>query len=31
MEFDRLHTLSTTLVMATLVGGLVLIGWETRE
>ena len=31
MEFDRLHTLSTTLVMATLVGGLMLIGWETRE
>jgi uncharacterized protein DUF4149 len=31
VEFDRLHSLSTTLVMATLVGGLVLVGWETRE
>ena len=31
VEFDRLHRLSTTLVMATLAGGLVLIGWETRE
>jgi len=31
LEFDRLHSLSTTLVMATLVGGLVLVGWETRE
>jgi hypothetical protein len=31
LEFDRLHGLSTTLVMATLVGGLVLVGWETRE
>jgi hypothetical protein len=31
LEFDRLHNLSTTLVMATIVGGLVLLGWETRE
>lgn len=31
MEFDRLHRLSTTLAMATIVGGLVLLGWETRE
>jgi hypothetical protein len=31
VEFDRLHSLSTTLVMATLVGGLMLVGWETRE
>lgn len=31
VEFDRLHGLSTMLVMATLVGGLVLVGWETRE
>jgi hypothetical protein len=30
-EFDRLHSLSTTLAMATIVGGLVLLGWETRE
>src|SRR5215207_5345000 len=27
VEFDHLHGLSTTLVMATLVGGLVLMGW----
>lgn len=31
LEFDRLHRLSTMLVMATIVGGLVLVGWETRE
>src|SRR4029079_18073161 len=31
VEFDHLHRTSTALVMATLVGGLVLIGWETRE
>jgi hypothetical protein len=31
VEFDWLHGLSTSLVMATLVGGLALIGWETRE
>lgn len=30
-EFDRLHRLSTTLATATIVGGLVLLGWETRE
>jgi hypothetical protein len=31
VEFDHLHGLSTALVMATLVGGLVLMAWETRE
>jgi hypothetical protein len=31
VEFDRLHGLSTSLVMVTMVGGLVLLGWETRE
>jgi hypothetical protein len=31
VEFDKLHGLSTTLVMATIAGGLVLLGWETRE
>jgi hypothetical protein len=31
IEFDRWHTLSTSLAMATIVGGLVLLGWETRE
>jgi Domain of unknown function (DUF4149) len=31
VEFDRLHSLSTSLAMATIVGGLVLLGWETRE
>ena len=31
VEFDRLHRLSTTLVTATMVGGLVLLAWETRE
>ena len=31
LEFDRLHNLSTALAMATIVGGLVLLGWETRE
>jgi hypothetical protein len=31
VEFDRLHSLSTALAMATIVGGLVLLGWETRE
>lgn len=30
-EFDRLHRLSTILVSATMVGGLVLLTWETRE
>jgi len=31
VEFDRLHGLSTMLVMASIVGGLVLLVWETRE
>lgn len=31
IEFDRLHGLSTTLIMAAIGGGLVLLGWETRE
>ena len=31
VEFDYLHRTSTALVMVTLAGGLVLIGWETRE
>ena len=31
VEFDRLHSLSTTLVMASIVAGLALLGWETRE
>jgi hypothetical protein len=31
LEFDRLHSLSTSLAMATIIGGLVLLGWETRE
>jgi hypothetical protein len=31
LSFDRLHSVSTTLVTMTLVGGLVLLGWETRE
>jgi hypothetical protein len=31
VEFDHLHRLSTTLTMAAMLGGLVLIGWETRE
>jgi hypothetical protein len=31
IEFDRLHRLSTSLAMATIVGGLALLGWETRE
>lgn len=31
VEFDRLHSLSTSLAVATMVGGLVLLGWETRE
>ena len=30
-EFDRLHSLSTSLAMATIVGGLALLGWETRD
>ena len=31
LEFDRLHGLSTSLIMAAIGGGLVLLGWETRE
>ncbi len=31
VEFDSLHGLSTTLVTATLIGGLVLLGWESKE
>jgi len=31
LEFDRLHSLSTALVLAAIGGGLVLLGWETRE
>jgi uncharacterized membrane protein len=31
VEFDRLHSLSTTLIMMAIGGGLVLLGWETRE
>jgi uncharacterized membrane protein len=31
IEFDHLHWLSTSLATATIVGGLVLLGWETRE
>jgi uncharacterized membrane protein len=31
LEFDRLHSLSTTLILAAIGGGLVLLGWETRE
>jgi hypothetical protein len=30
-EFDRLHSLSTALTLAAMFGGLVLVGWETRE
>ena len=31
IEFDRLHGLSTSLTMAAMLAGLVLVGWETRE
>ena len=31
VEFDRLHGLSTALIMSAIGGGLVLLGWETRE
>jgi hypothetical protein len=31
VEFERLHSLSTTLMMVSIAGGLVLLGWETRE
>lgn len=30
-EFDRLHGLSTTLMSLTMIGGLALLAWETRE
>jgi hypothetical protein len=30
-EFDGLHSLSTTLLSLTMVGGLALVAWETRE
>jgi uncharacterized membrane protein len=31
VEFDRLHSLSTSLTIAAMLGGLFLVGWETRE
>jgi len=31
IAFDQAHQLSTSLVTATLVGGLILLGWESRE
>lgn len=31
IEFDRLHSLSTALTIAAMLGGLVLVSWETRE
>ena len=31
LEFDRLHLLSTRLMMLSLVGGLALVYWEARE
>jgi hypothetical protein len=31
VEFDHLHRLSTSLILGVMVGGLALIGWETRE
>ena len=31
IEFDRLHGLSASLILAAIGGGLVLLGWETRE
>ena len=31
VEFDRLHSLSTSLTVAAMFGGLLLVGWETRE
>jgi uncharacterized membrane protein len=31
LEFDTLHGRSSTLLMATMLGGLALLGWETRE
>ena len=31
VEFDRLHSLSTSLTIAAMLACLVLVGWETRE
>jgi hypothetical protein len=31
LEFDRLHLLSTRLMMLSMVGGLVLVYWEARQ
>ena len=31
VEFDRLHGLSTSLTVAAMLGGLLLVAWETRE
>jgi hypothetical protein len=31
IEFDWLHRLSTSMTLATILAGLVLLGWETRE
>lgn len=31
VEFDRLHSLSTTLMSLTMLGGLALLVWESRE
>ena len=31
VEFDHLHRLSTSLTIAAMLGGLVLVAWETRE
>jgi hypothetical protein len=31
LEFDRLHRLSTSLTIAAMLGGLMLVAWETRE
>jgi uncharacterized membrane protein len=31
VEFDRLHSLSTALTLAAMLGGLMLVAWETRE
>ncbi len=31
VEFDYLHSLSTSLTIAAIIAGLALVGWETRE
>ena len=31
IEFDHLHSLSTALTVAAMLGGLLLVAWETRE